>query len=134
MPTNTNTRIWNHVQLLRPSPHHAILTNHTCQEEGFLAVFCKDLHHHPKGTVNTIDLVGSSSTVLYVTVFQMRAIHHSAAHHTPFLQFSTWPQYRLFHQYLTQTTRAKGNRLTQPPNPKPQAAAWRSRPAGRART
>ena len=40
MPTNMNTRLWNHLQLLLPSPHHAILTNHTCPEEGPLAVLC----------------------------------------------------------------------------------------------
>ena len=34
MPTNISTRPWNHLQLLLPSPHHAILTNHTCPEEG----------------------------------------------------------------------------------------------------
>ena len=32
-------------------------------------------------------------------------------HHTPFLQFPEWPQYRLFHQYRTQTPQATGNRL-----------------------
>ena len=42
----------------------------------------------------------------------MRAIHRKAAHNTPFLQLPTSPQYRLFHQYLTQTARATGNRLT----------------------
>ena len=46
-----NTRLWNHLQLLLPSPHHAILTNHTCPEKGPLAVLCGDLHHHPKGTI-----------------------------------------------------------------------------------
>ena len=45
MPANTNGRILNHVQLLLPSQHHAILTNHICQEEGLLAVLCKDVHH-----------------------------------------------------------------------------------------
>ena len=54
MPTNMNTRLWNHLQLLLPSPHHAILTNHTCPEKGPLAVLCGDLHHHPKGTIHTI--------------------------------------------------------------------------------
>ena len=38
MPTTMNTRLWNHLQLLLPSRHHAILTNHTCPEEGPLAV------------------------------------------------------------------------------------------------
>ena len=71
---------------LLPSPHHAILTNHTCPEEGPLAVRCGDLHHHPKGTINTIDLVGASITVVYVILSQMRVLHHSGAYHTPFLQ------------------------------------------------
>ena len=106
MPTNMNTRLWNHLQLLLPSPHHAILTNHTCPEEGPLAVLCGDLDHHPKGTINTIDLVGASITVVYVTLPRMRVLHHSGAHHIPFLQLPEWPQYRLFHQYLTQTARA----------------------------
>ena len=48
MPANINTGIWNHLQLLLPFPHHAILTNHTCPEEGPLAVLCGDLQHHPK--------------------------------------------------------------------------------------
>ena len=112
MPTNMNTRLWNHLQLLLPSPHHAILTNHTCPEEGPLAVLYGDLHHHPKGTIHTIDLVGASITVVYVTLAQMRVLHHSGAHHTPFLQLPEWPQYRLFHQYLTQTARTAGTHST----------------------
>ena len=111
MPTNMNMRLWNHLQLLLPSPHHAILTNHMCPEEGPLAVLCGDLHHHPKGTIHTIDLVGASITVVYVTLPQMRVLHHSRAHHTPFLQLPERPQYRLFHQYLTQTARAAGHTL-----------------------
>ena len=33
MPTTINTHLSNHLQLLPPSPHHAILTNDTCPEE-----------------------------------------------------------------------------------------------------
>ena len=122
MPTNMNTRLWNHLQLLLPSPHHAILTNHTCPEEGPLAVLCGDLHHHPKGTIHTIDLVGASITVVYVTLPQMRVLHHSGAHHTPFLQLPEWRRYRLFHQYLTQTARAAGHTL---PGSKDMRTAYR---------
>ena len=122
MPTNMNTRLWNHLQLLLPSPHHAILTNHTCPEKGPLAVLCGDLHHHPKGTIHTIDLVGASITVVYVTLAQMRVLHHSGAHHTPFLQLPEWPQYRLFHQYLTQTARTAGHTL---PGSKDMRTAYR---------
>ena len=122
MPTDMNSRLWNHLQLLLPSPHHAILTNHTCPEEGPLAVLCGDLHHHPKGTIHTIDLVGASITVVYVTLPEMRVLHHSGAHHTPFLQLLKWPQYRLFHQYLTQTARAAGHTL---PGSKDMRAAYR---------
>ena len=111
MPTNINTYLWNHLQLLLPSPHHAILTNHTCLEEGPLAVLCRDLHHHPKGTIDTIDLVGASITIVYVTLPQMLVLHHSRAHLTPFQQLPEWPQYHLFHQYLTQTARAAGDTL-----------------------
>ena len=111
MPTSINTRLWNHLQLLLPSPHHAILTNHICPEEGPLAVLCGDLHHHPKGTIDTIDLVGASITVVYVTLPQMRVPQRSGAHHTPFLQLPEWPQYRLFRQYLTQTAQAAGHTL-----------------------
>ena len=87
-----NTRLWNHLQLLLPSPHHAILTNHMCPEEGPLAVPCGDLHHHPKGTIHGMDLVRASINVVYVTLPQMRVLHHSGAHHTPFLQLPEWPQ------------------------------------------
>ena len=87
MPTDINTRLWNHLQLLVPSPHHARLTNHTCPEEGPLAVLCGDLDHHPKGTIHTIDLVRASITVVYVTLSQMRVLHHSGAHHTPSYNF-----------------------------------------------
>ena len=111
MPTNINTRIWDHLQLLLPSPHHAILTSNSCPEEGPLAVLCGDLHHYPKGTIDTIDLVGASITVVYVTLYQMRVLHRSGAHHTPFLQLPEWPQYSLFHQYLTKTARATGHTL-----------------------
>ena len=122
MPTNTNTRIWNHLQLLLPSPHHPILTNHTCQEEGPLAVLCGDLHHRPKGTIDTIDLVGASITVVHVPLSQMRVLHRSGAHHAPFLQLPEWPQYRLFHQYLRQTARATGH--TPPENQDMKTAYW----------
>ena len=122
MPTNINTRLWNHLQLLLPSPNHAILTNHTCPEEGPLAVLCGDLYHHPKGTVDTIDLVGASITVLYVILPEMRALNRSGAHHTPFLQLPKWPQYRLFCQYLTQTARAAGHTL---PGSQDMKAAYR---------
>ena len=111
IPTDMNTRLCNHLQLLLPSPHHSILTNHTCPEEGPLAVLCGDLHHHPKGTINTIDLVGASIIVVYVTLSEMRILHHSGAHHTPFLQPLQWPKYRLFRQYLTQTAQAVGHTL-----------------------
>ena len=111
MPTNINTRLWNQLQLLLPSPHHAILTNHTCPEEGPLAVLCGDLQHHPKGTIDTIDLVGASTTVVYVTLPEMRVLHRSGAYHTPCLQLPEWPQYRVFCQYFTQTARAAGHTL-----------------------
>ena len=116
MPTNMNTRLWNHLQLLLPSPHHAILTNHTCPEKGPLAVLCGDLHHHPKGTIHTIDLVGASITVVYVTLPQMRVLHHIGAHHTPFLQLRTcwacdpeapttpWPVLHLIARHHTHPT------------------------------
>ena len=110
-PSDMNTCLWNHLQLLLPSPHHATLTNNTFSEEGPLAVLCGDLHHHPKGTINTIDLVGASITVVYVTLSQMRVRHHSRAHHTPFLQLPEWQKYHLFHQYLTQKARAVGHPL-----------------------
>ena len=77
MPTNMNTLLWNHLQLLLPSPHHAILTNHTCPEEGPLAILCADLHHHPKGTIHTMDLVGASITVVYVTLSQITTAEHT---------------------------------------------------------
>ena len=121
MPTNMNTRLWNHFQLLVPSPHHTILTNHTCPEEGPLAVLCGDLHHHPKGTINTMELVGASITVVYVILLGMQVLHHSGAHHTPFLQLPEWPQYRLSHQYLRQTARAAGHTL---PGSKDMQAAY----------
>ena len=77
MPTTMNTRLWKHLQLPLPSPPHAILTNHTCPEKGPLAVLCGDLHHQPKGTISTIDLVRASITVVYVTLSQMRILYHS---------------------------------------------------------
>ena len=86
MPGKMNMRLWNHLQLLLRSPHHPTLTKHTCPETGPLAVLCGDLHHHAKGTINTIDLVGASIIVVYVTLPQMRVFHHNGAHHTPFLQ------------------------------------------------
>ena len=104
MPTDMKTRLWNHLQLLLPSQHHAILTNHTCPEEEPLAVLCRDLHHHPMGTIHTIDFVGASITVVYVTLSQLRVLHHTGAHHTPFLQLPEWPKYRLLRQYLTQSS------------------------------
>ena len=46
-----------------------------------------------------------------VTLPQMQVLHHSWVHHNPFLQLPEWPQYRLLHQYLTQTARAAGHTL-----------------------
>ena len=117
-----NTRFRNHLQILLPSPHHAILTNHTCPEEGPLAVLCGDLNHHPKGTINTIDLMGASITVVYVTLPQMQVLHRSGAHHRSFLQLPAWPQYRLYGQYPTQTARAAGHTL--PGSKDMKAAYW----------
>ena len=57
----------------------------------------------------------------YVTLPQMQVLHHSGAHHTPFLQLPKWPQYRLFHQYLTQTARAARHTL---PGSKDMRAAY----------
>ena len=111
MPTNTYIRIRNDLQLLLPSPHHAMLPNNTCQEEGPLAVLSGDLHHHSKGTIDTMHLVGASSTVVEVSLPQMRVLHRSRAHHNPFLQLSAWLQYRLFHRYLTQMARTTGDHL-----------------------
>ena len=122
MPTNINTCLLNHLQLLLPSPHHAIVTNHTCPEEGPLAVLCEDLHHHPKGTIDTIDLIGASITVVYVTLPQTRVLRRSGPHHTPFRQIPEWPQYRVFRQYLTQTARAAGHTL---PGSQDMKAAYR---------
>ena len=122
MPTNMNTCLWNPLQLPLPSRHHAILTNGTCPEEGPLAVLCGNLHHHQKGTINTIDLVRASVTIVYVTIPLMRDLHHSGAHHTPFLQLPEGPHYRLFDQYLTQTARASGQTL---PGRKDMQAAYR---------
>ena len=34
MPTDMDTRLWSPLQLFIPSPHRAILTNHTCPEVG----------------------------------------------------------------------------------------------------
>ena len=103
MPSSINTRLWKHLQLLLLSPHHAILNNHTSPEERPLAILCGDLHHHPKGTIDTIDRVRAPITVVYVTLPEMRVLHRSGAHHNLFLQLPEWPQYRLFRQYLTQT-------------------------------
>ena len=121
MPTDMNTRLWRHLQLLLPSPHHAILTNHTCPEEGPPAVLCGDLHHHPKGTIHTIDL--------------FLGLHHCSIRHPP-PNAGPAPQrstphppstasrlyHRLFHQYLTQTARAAGQTL---PGSKDMRAAYR---------
>ena len=122
MPTSINTRLRNHLQLLVPSPHHAILTKHICPEEGPLAVLCGDLHHHPKGTIDTRDLVGASITVVYVTLPRMWVLHRSGAHHTAFLQLPQCPQYRLLRQYLTETARATGHTL---PGSQDMVAAYR---------
>ena len=122
MPTNMNMRLWKHLQLSLPSPQHAILKNHKCPEEGPLAVLCGDIHHLSKGTINAIDLVGACITIVNVTPPQMLVLHHSGAQHTPSLQLPRWPQYRLFHQYLTQTARAAGHTL---PGCKDMQAAYR---------
>ena len=99
-----------------------ILTNHTCPVEEPLAVFSGDLHHHPKGTIDTMDLVGASIAVVYVTLPQMWVLHRSGAQQTPFLQLPEWPQYRLFRQYLTQTAPGAGHTL---PESKDMKAAYR---------
>ena len=61
-----------------------------------LPLLCGDLDHHPKGTINSIHLVGASFTVIYDTLSQMRVLHRSGAHNTPFLQLPTWPQHQLY--------------------------------------
>ena len=85
MPTDIITRMWNHLQLLIPTTHRSILTNHTCLETGPLAVLSGDLHRQRKRTINTMEVVRASYTVVYITVQQMRVLHHSSGHHTPYL-------------------------------------------------
>ena len=123
MPTNDNTRIWNHLQLLLPSPHHAVLTNRTCQEEGPLAVLCGDLHQRFKGTIDNIDLVCASIIVVYATLSTIRVPHTSRTQHTSHLQFPDWPQYCLFNGYLTETAQATWNHL---PDNKDMKTAYRN--------
>ena len=57
--------------------------------------------------VTVVDVV----KVVSVSLPQMRALHRSGAVHHPFLQLPEWPQYRLLHQYRTQTARAAGHTL-----------------------
>ena len=83
---------------------------------------------HPKGTINTIDLFGASITVVYVTLSQMRVLHHSGAPHAPFLQLSEWPPYRLFCQYLTQTAWATGDTVPENQDMKPAYRDFKKQP------
>ena len=77
---------------------------------------------HPKGSMDTIDLVGASITVVYVTLPEKRVLHRSGAHHTPFLQLLEWPHCRLFRQYHTQTAQAAAHTL---PGSQDMKAAYR---------
>ena len=101
MPTGTGTSILNHLQLGLPAHRRAIFTKQNCEETGPLAVLCGDVQRHQKGTIDTINLVRASVTIVYVTLSETRVLHHIGARLAPFLQLPAWPRYRLFHQYLT---------------------------------
>ena len=71
----------------------------------------KDLRHKSKGTLGTMQHSETTLTIVYVTLAQMKVLHHGGTHHTPFLQLPESLQYGLFYQYLPHVARDTGTHL-----------------------
>ena len=98
--TSVGTGIWAQLQLLLPHHTHAILTNHHCDQQGPLVATHTDIHRRPAGEVDTLRLVGATTTIVYITPTKMKIMAQCDAHHAPFLSDPQWPARHVFQAYL----------------------------------
>ena len=90
MLSKTGLRIWYQLLLLLPTPNHAIL-HYSPLLTGPLVVLWGDLHHKLKRTISTMDLVGTTLTVVYVSLRQMCVLRDDEAHYIPSYNAPTGP-------------------------------------------
>ena len=109
LPTKVGTHIWIHLQLLLPHHQHVIQTNHQCRETGPLAVLHTDGGGGPTGSTTTLDLLGTTLHLLWVTPNQMQALQRVGTHHVPFLQHPTWPNKSLLENHMRSAATQTGH-------------------------
>ena len=123
VPTSVGTSIWAKLQLLLPHHRHAILTNHHCNQQGPLVATHTDIHRHPAAEVDTLRLVGATTTIVYITPTQMKIMAQCDAHHAPFLSNPQWPARRVFQAYLRACATKAGREM---PGPKDIDTAYKA--------
>ena len=118
VPTSVGISIRAKLQLLLPHHTHGILTNHHCDQQGTLVATHTDVWRHPAGEVDTLRLVGTIITIVYITSTQMRVMAQCRAHHAP-----QWPARRIFQAYLCTCTTKAGRTM---PGPKDIDTAYKT--------
>ena len=74
-PATIAERIRNQLQMVLPTPRHAITTNTAEIKHGLLALLWSDVHHHPTGTRKRPPLAGATLDMVYVSIAQMNFLH-----------------------------------------------------------
>ena len=123
VPTSLGTGIWAQLQLLLLHHTHPILTNHHCDQQGPLVATHTDIHRHPAGEVDTLRLVGATTTMVYITPTQMKIMAQCDAHHAPFLSDRQWPVRRVFQAYVRACATKAGREM---PGPKDIDTAYKA--------
>ena len=59
-----------------------------------------DVHRLPAGEVDTLRLVGTTITIVYITPTQMKVMAQGGAHQALFLSDKQWPARRILQAYL----------------------------------
>ena len=108
LPTKVGARIWNHPQLLLPHHQHVIQTNHRRREAGLLAFLHTDVGGGGTGSTTTLDLVGTTLHLVWVTPNKMRALQRVGTHHVPFLQHQEWPNKSLLESHMRSAAAESG--------------------------
>ena len=63
----------------------------------------------PTGSTTTLDLVGTTLHLVWITPNQMRALQRVGTHHIPFLQHPKWPNKSLLHSHMRNAATQTGH-------------------------
>ena len=81
------------------------------------------VHRHPAGELDTLRLMGATSTIVHITPTQMRVMAQSGAYHAPFLSDRQWPASRVFQANLRACATKPGQTM---PGPKDIGTAYKA--------